>query len=80
MKEWKGTMQTDNFIAKVIVYLEETSDSSPGDWHGHGITLSPLCEPGEYKTNIGNIVIDRNDLITTGYMFYFVGQGKPKLI
>lgn len=79
MKIWKGTMKTESFVAEVVVYFEEPSKSNSGDWHGHGVTLSPLCEPDKYKTNIGDIVIDRADLTSKGYTFYFVGSGKPNL-
>jgi hypothetical protein len=76
MKRWNGKMKCDEFIADVQVHIQEPTKSSLGKWFGQGVAESFIEEPGEYETNIGNIIITE---IRGGMSFIFKGSGKPNL-
>lgn len=79
MEKWKGTMEADSFVAKVVVFHKKDSEIEDGIWYGHGSTTTFFEGVGHLKTNIGDIMIRLTNQDSRGSNFDFVGRGKPKL-
>jgi hypothetical protein len=72
--KWNGIIAINNINAEVRVSIE--SDGILKKWFGEGNIISDgVLEPGNYNTELGNIVVTYINLVSGE--FTFLGSGRP---